>query len=301
MKTAKSTRIHESRGDQIFNVFVYIMLTFCLVVVLYPLIYVVSCSLSDPTAVAAAEVILWPVKPTLQAYKAVVDYSSIWIGFRNSFVYLVVGTVLHLVCTVLAAFPLSRKEFYGRTFFSFLFAFTMYFSGGMIPTYLLLNNLKMLNTFWVMVVPGMISVWHIIMCRTYFQTTIPDELFEAAQLDNCNEFTYMFRILVPLSAPILAVLALYKGVSIWNSYFSAMIYLTDQDLFPLQVFLRNILVLSQIDLSEFADVEAVQKYQGLSNLMKYAVIVVASVPVMLMYPFVQKYFVKGVMIGSVKG
>jgi multiple sugar transport system permease protein/putative aldouronate transport system permease protein len=214
---------------------------------------------------------------------------------------MILGTFLSLLCTVLAAYPLSRKEFYGRGVFTFLFAFTMYFSGGLIPTYLLINSLGMLNTRAVMVIPGMVSVWHIILCRTYFKSTIPDELFEAAQIDGCGEFAFLLRVVLPLSAPILAVLGLYAGVGIWNSYFDAMIYLSRESLFPLQIVLRSILLLTQIDLTQVAEAEAVQSLLGLSNLMKYAVIVVASVPVMLIYPFAQRHFVKGVMIGAIKG
>jgi multiple sugar transport system permease protein/putative aldouronate transport system permease protein len=211
------------------------------------------------------------------------------------------GTFLSLFCTVLAAFPLSRKEFYGRTVITFIFAFTMYFSGGLIPSYLLINSLGMVNTRAVMVIPGMVSVWHIILCRTYFKSAIPDELFEASQIDGCSEFRFLSHVVLPLSTPILAVLGLYLAVGIWNNYFTAMIYLSSENLYPLQIALRSILLLSQIDLTKVTEAEAVQQLLGLSNLLKYAVIVVASVPVMLLYPFVQKYFVKGVMIGSIKG
>lgn len=294
-------KIHSTGIDRIFIILNYLFLTFCLIIVLYPLIFVVSSSFSDPAAVATGRVILFPVKPTLRAYQMVFNYRNLWVGFRNSFYYMIAGTGLSLFTIVLAAFPLSRKEFFGRNVFTFIFAFTMYFSGGLIPTYLLINSLGMLDTRAVMIIPGMVNVWYIIMCRTYFTSTIPDELFEASQIDGCGEFKFLLKVVLPLSTPIMAVLGLYTAVGIWNSYFGAMIYLNRESLYPLQLFLRSILLLSQIDLTQVTEAEAVQQLMGLSNLMKYAVIVVASVPVMILYPFVQRYFVKGVMIGAIKG
>lgn len=291
-----------SCSDVIFTAVVYAILITALIVVAYPLIYVVSASFSSPGAVSSGKVTLLPVQPTLLAYKTVVNYKNIWVGYRNSLAYMVVGTVFALILNVMAAFPLSRKEFVGRRFLTLVMAITMYVSGGLVPTYLLINSLKMLDTFWVIVIPTATNVWHIVMIRTYFQNSIPDELYEAGQLDGCSDFGYMIRVLVPLSGPIIAVIALYTAVGLWNSYFNAMIYLTRQELYPLQLFLRSILTLGQnINLDEIEDVEAVQDLIGLSNLMKYAVIVVASVPVMMIYPFVQKFFVKGVVVGSIKG
>ena len=215
---------------------------------------------------------------------------------------MVVGTGLALVLNVMAAFPLSRREFVGRRFFTLILAVTMYVSGGLVPTYLLISDLHMLDTFWVMVIPGATNVWHIIMIRTYFHNSIPDELYEAGQMDGCSDFFYMIRILVPLSGPIIAVIALYTAVGIWNAYFNGMIYLTKQQLYPLQLFLRNILTLGQnINIDDMDNIAEAQDLIGLNNLMKYAVIVVASVPVMMIYPFVQRFFVKGVVVGSIKG
>ncbi len=294
-------RIKHSKVDIVFLAINNTFLIICLIVVLYPLIFVVSSSFSDPAAVASGKVWLFPVKPTLKAYKTVFGYHSIWVGFKNSFIYLIFGTILNIFCTMLAAFPLSRREFYGRGVFTFIFAFTMYFGGGLVPTYLLINSLGLLDTRAVMIIPGMVNVWQIFICRAYFQTNIPDELFEVSQLDGCGEIHFLFKIVFPLSTPIIAVLSLYTGVGIWNSYFNAMIYLSKESLFPLQIILRSILVLSQIDLTQIDEAEAVQQLLGLSNLMKYAIIVVASVPVMILYPFVQKHFVKGVMVGAIKG
>ncbi len=289
-------------SDIPFVIAVYAILVFALLVVAYPLIYVVSASFSSPAAVSSCRVVLWPVQPTFLAYKTVIEYKNIWIGYRNSLAYMVVGTGLALIFNVMAAFPLSRKEFYGRRFFTLILAVTMYVSGGLVPTYLLISDLGMLDTFWVMVIPGATNVWHIIMIRTYFHNSVPEELYEAGQMDGCSDFFYMVRILVPLSGPIIAVIALYTAVGIWNAYFNGMIYLTKQHLYPLQLFLRNILTLGQnINIDEIDNIEEAQNLIGLNNLMKYAVIVVASVPVMMIYPFVQRYFVKGVVVGSIKG
>lgn len=297
----KSIRIQESLADRIFMAIVYILLSFALVIVLYPLIYVVSASFSSAAAIRSGQVWLYPVDVTLQGYEAVFSNYQIMTGFKNSFIYTIAGTLVQLAMTMLCAYPLSRKEFYGRGIFTGLFVFTMYFGGGLVPTYMLINNLHLLNTRWVMIIPTAMSIWNVIIARTYLSTTIPDALFEAAELDGCNELQFLFRVVIPLSAPIIAVLALYYGVGNWNAYFNAMIYLKSPDLFPLQVVLRQILILGDIDPTMISDIEALTRKQGLADLLKYAVIVVASVPVMCIYPFVQKYFIKGVMIGSIKG
>ncbi|MBQ5771682.1 MAG: carbohydrate ABC transporter permease [Clostridia bacterium] len=299
----KKAKTNYSISDILFYIVVYGILIFALVAVAYPLIYVVSASFSSPAAVSSGRVVLWPVQPTLLAYETVINYKNIWIGYQNSIFYMVVGTVFALVFNTMAAFPLSRKEFIGRRFFTLVLAVTMYVSGGLVPTYLLISSLHLLDTIWVMIIPTATSVWHIIMIRTYFTNSVPEELYEAGQLDGCSDIGFMLRILVPLSGPIIAVIALYTAVSIWNAYFNAMIYLTKQELYPLQLFLRNILTIGDsINLEEAEEnIEEMQNLIGLSNLMRYAVIVVASVPVMLIYPFVQRFFVKGVVVGSVKG
>lgn len=293
--------IRATKGDRIFSICIYIFLTFCLLAVAYPLLYVVSASFSDYTAVAAGKVWVWPVRPSLLAYKTVFSYKSIQTGFINSVSYMIGGTALSLCGTIMAAFPLSRKEFAGRGVFTFIFALTMYVSGGLVPTYMLISSLKMLDTYWVMVVPGMVNVWHVIMCRTYFQNTIPEELYEAVEIDGGSDFTFLMKIALPLSGPILAVLGMYTAVGIWNGYFNAMIYLSDSDRYPLQITLRSILMLGQMSVTSIDDPEALQSMQALSTLLKYAVIVVASAPMMAIYPFVQRFFIKGVMIGSIKG
>ncbi|MDE6851728.1 MAG: carbohydrate ABC transporter permease, partial [Lachnospiraceae bacterium] len=259
---------------------IYIFLIAVLVVMLYPLIYVVSASFSSPSAVASGKVFLWPVEPTLLGYEAVFQNQKIVTGFLNSVFYLVTGTALNLVMTMLAAYPLSRKEFYGKKVVTAIFVFTMYFSGGLVPSYLLMKNLGLLDTRAVLIIPVAMSVWNVIIARTYLQNTIPDELFEAASIDGCTEIGFFLRVVLPLSKSIMAVLVLYYGVYHWNSYFNAMIYLKSPELQPLQIVLREILLLGQVDMTMITDAAALEKMQGLSNLLKYAVIVVASLPMM---------------------
>lgn len=290
-----------SFGDKLFTIINYVVLSLIFVVVLYPLIYVVSASFSDPQAVVSGEVFLLPVRPTLKGYAAVFKNAKILTGFANSILYLVVGTILNLVMTMLCAYPLSRKEFKARGFLSMFFVFTMYFSGGMVPAYILVNKLGMLNTRWAMIIPMAMSTYNMIICRTYIVNSIPDEMYEASQMDGCTPFKFLLRIVVPLSKPILAVLTLYYGVSRWNDYFTAMLYLYKEKLQPLTIVMKEILVMSQVDMTQVTDASAVSKLQGMSELLKYSTIVVASLPVMLLYPLIQKHLVKGVMIGAVKG
>lgn len=287
--------------DKAFIIINYTLLTLFALIVLYPLYYVVIASISDPQAVISGETIWRPIRPTLRGYAAVFKNSKIVSGFLNSLFYLFASIVLNLVMTMLCAYPLSRKEFRARHFFSMFFIFTMYFSGGLVPSYLLINKLGMLNTRWSIIIPTAMSTYNMIICRTFLVNSIPDELYEASQMDGCTPFKYLMKVILPLSKPILAVLALYYGVAKWNSYFDAMLYLNKQSLQPLTIVLREILILSKVDMTQVADASAMVKMQGMAELLKYSTIVVASVPVLLMYPFVQKHLVKGAMIGSVKG
>lgn len=298
---AKKGIAKNSISDLVFIFVVYILLSIALIIVLYPLIYVVSASFSSPKAVIGGEVWLLPIEPTLMGYEAVFKNHQLMNGFFNSFFYMFVGTFINIIMTILCAYPLSRKEFYGRTIVTGIFVFTMYFSGGLVPTYLVIKSLNLLDTRWAMVIPTAMSVWNMIITRTYLQSNIPDALFEAASIDGCNEIGFLFKMVVPLSAPIIAVIALYYGVGHWNSYFNALIFLKSQNLMPLQIVLRNILILGNIDPTMIKDVEALARKQGLADLLKYSVVVVASVPVLCIYPFVQRYFVEGVMIGALKG
>ncbi len=288
-------------GDKIFVILIYILLAAIMLVVFLPLVYIISASFSDPQAVISNEVWFLPVRPTLRGYQAVFKNKNILTGFANSFYYMIVGTLVNIVMTVMCAYPLSRKEFTARNKVAMIFVFTMYFSGGLIPSYILVNSLGLVNTRLAMIIPSAMSTYNMIICRTYFVNSIPDELYEAGQLDGCTPFKYLIRVVVPLSKPILAVLVLYYGVAKWNSYFDAMIYLKNQTLVPLQIVLRDILILNQVDYTMISDASAIAAQRGLTDLLKYSTIVVASLPVLCIYPFVQKYFVKGVMIGAVKG
>ncbi len=280
----------------------YILLALLLVAVLYPIIYIISCSFSSGNALMTGKVKLLPVEPTLQSYKAVFKYQSIWTGYLNSIIYAVVGTVISMVMTLLAAYPLSRDDFRGKKIYMFIILFTMMFSGGLIPTYLLIKNLGMMDTIWAVVLPGAVSAYNIIVARTFFANTIPKELYEAAEMDGCSDFRFFITIVLPLSTPIIAVLSLWVIVGLWNSYFGPMIYLNSQDKYPLQLVLRKILLLSQVNLNQSnIDPETIRKNQYLGEMLKYGTIIVSTLPLMIVYPFVQKYFVKGVMIGSVKG
>jgi len=305
-RTAVSSKrivVRETTGDRIFTVFNYLVLSALLMIVLYPLIYITSASFSDAVAVSSGRVWLWPVEPSLAGYEAIFKNNLLVTGFANSLFYTTVGTLINVVMTILAAYPLSRADLPGRTFFTFLFFFTMLFSGGLIPIYLVVRDLGLLNTRWAMLLPGALGVWNVLIMRTYFQTSIPRELYEAAQLDGANDFTYLGRIVLPLSGPIIAVVALFYAIGHWNAFFNALIYLTDKSLWPLQLVLREILVENQIDPSMLAGLDAreIARRQELRELLKYSLIVVATVPLLLVYPFVQKHFVRGIMLGSVKG
>ena len=292
---------NSSTGDKVFIILVYVLLSAVMFIVLYPLIYIISASFSDPQAVVSGKVVLWPVDVTLRGYKAVFKNPKIITGFINSFIYMGVGTVVNLIMTMLCAYPLSRKEFTARNKIAALFVFTMYFSGGLMPTYMIVNKLGLINTRWAMIIPSAMSTYNMIIARTYMVNSIPDELYEAAQIDGCSPFKYLLKVVVPLCKPILAVLTLYYGIAKWNNYFDAMLYINDASLQPLTIVLREILIQNQIDPTMLTDASALSKLQGMTELLKYAVIVVASVPVLAIYPFVQKYFVKGVTIGAVKG
>ena len=238
---------------------------------------------------------------SLEGYKAVFSNDDIITGYMNTIFYTVCGTFVNVCVTVIAAYPLSRKDLVGQNFFAFLFSFTMLFSGGMIPNYLLMKDLHLLNTRWVMIIPGALSVYNMLVVKTFFQSSIPGELLEAAQIDGCSDAKYFFKILLPLSKASIAVITLYYAVSHWNSYFNALMYLDDRTKIPLQLVLREILVSNKISGEMIYDQELLEAKQNLSELLKYSLIVVSSLPIICVYPFVQKYFVKGVMVGSVKG
>jgi putative aldouronate transport system permease protein len=295
-----ATGVQDTGGDRAFNVANYAILTLFLLVILYPLVFIVSSSISDPAAVTSGQVWLWPVRPTLIAYERIFREPALIRGFLNSLFYTGVGTAINVVLTILAGYPLSRKDLPGRGVILFLFFFTTLFSGGLIPTYVIVGQLGLLNTRWAMILPPALAVWNVIITRTYFQTTIPDELLEAAQLDGCSDFRFLWDVVRPLSGPIIAVNALFYAVGHWNGYFDALIYLTDPNLYPLQLVLRSILVQNQTNLHMTGDIQTQLLRENLADLLKYALIVVSSIPLLLAYPFVQKHFVKGALIGSLK-
>lgn len=297
----ESRSIRQSGADKVFTIVNYIVLTIVLIVVLFPLIYIVSASFSSPYAVMSGKVWLWPVGFSLAGYKAVFKHSLIISGYTNSLFYAFFGTLVNIFMTVAAAYPLSRKDFYGRNLIMFVFMFTMYFSGGLIPWYLVVRSLGLYNNRLAMIIPGAMSVWNVIITRTYFQTNIPVELLEASQLDGCSDFKFVRSIVIPLSGPILAVNAVFYAVGHWNAYFNAMILLSNKKLWPLQLILREILVMNEIGYEMILDPVMQKAMTEIRELLKYSLIIVASLPVLIIYPFAQKYFVKGVMIGAIKG
>ncbi|CAM3023264.1 carbohydrate ABC transporter permease [Paenibacillus taichungensis] len=301
-----STAVKESRSDKVFLWCNYIYLTIALVIVLYPLLYIISASISDPKFVSSGEMWLLPKGITFEGYARVFENTNIWIGYKNTIIYTVLGTLVNLMVTLPAAYALSRSDFAGRGFFMAMFMVTMFFSGGLVPSYLLVKDLGMVNSIWALILPGAASIWNIIVCRTFFQSTIPKELQEAAHIDGCTNTRLFIRIVLPLSMPIIAVMALFYGVGHWNSYFSAMIYLNDSSKYPLQLFLRQILVLQEMAAQgggaiDTSSATAMNSKAEIAALVKYAVIIVSTLPVIAIYPFLQRYFVQGVMIGSVKG
>lgn len=289
---------HISRGEMATRQVNNLLLFIVCIIIIYPVWYVLSASFSNPLAVMKNEIAFWPKGFNLLAYQKVFTNAEVWTGYRNTILYTVVGTLINLAFTSTGAFALSRKDFKGRNFWTMYITFTMFFSGGLIPVYMLIKTLKLYNTFWVMVIPGAISAWNMIIMRTFFQSNVPMELQEAAIIDGCNDLKIFFKIALPLSTPILAVMTLFYGVGHWNSYFGAMIYLDDRNKYPLQLILREILI-QNISQENVAGPAADQQIIGEG--IRYALIIVATVPILLVYPFLQKYFVKGVLIGAIKG
>jgi putative aldouronate transport system permease protein len=285
--------------EKIFDAVVNTLATFILVVVLYPLIFIVSASFSDPAMVLNGEVYLLPKQITLEAYRNVFHNEEIWNGYGNTILYTVVGTAINLIMTTLAAYPLSRPDLPGRGGIMFFVTLTMFLGGGLIPSYLIVKNLGMVDTMWALIIPGAIATYNLIVMRTYFQSNIPWEIQEAAHIDGCSNWKLLTHVILPLSKPILAVMILFYAVGHWNSYFNALIYIRSKDLYPLQLVLREVLMVSQADAVD-SNVGLESKVL-LAESIKYVVIIISSLPVLLMYPFVQRYFVKGVMIGSLKG
>ncbi len=304
METRSERKKRASRmtaGDRVFNLFAIALVSLLTLIVLIPLMNVVASSFSNPKAVRDGRVWFWPVEPTFENYKAILNYSHVWLGYRNTIFYTLCGTLINVSMTLICAYPLSQKQFGGRKFFNLLFFFPMLFNAGMIPNYMLMRDIGFLNTVWAILIPGAISIYNMIITRTFIQTSIPESIAEAAMLDGCSVFRYFFSFILPLSKTIIAVIAMYYAVDHWNAYFNAFLYLNNSELYPLQLFLREILISSSFAAGAVDDPELMEQMKSLANTLKYVVIVVATFPLMCIYPFVQKYFIKGVMIGSVKG
>ncbi|MBO4297637.1 MAG: carbohydrate ABC transporter permease [Clostridia bacterium] len=291
----------QSRFDKGFDIINVMLLGIIMLAILYPLYFVVIASISSPLEVNAGQVLFWPKGVTLRGYQMIFRDQDILTGYRNTFFYTFLGTAINVTLTTFAAYPLARRDWVGRNFFMTLLLITMFFGGGLIPTYLVMNGLGVVNTIWAMVIPGAVSVYNVIVMRTYLNTSIPYELQEAATVDGASNFALLFRIVLPLSKPILAVLVLFYGVAHWNSFFNALIYISDKKLYPLQLVLRSILIQNQVAQDMFGDEDSLTDRTILAELIKYGLIIVSTLPVLILYPFMQRYFVKGVMIGAVKG
>jgi len=302
----RKNRIRQTRFDTAFGAVNMTLICALLCVFLYPLLNVVAVSFSSSDAFVSGRVWLLPVNPTFEFYQMLFKIKQIWIGYGNSFIYTFAGTGLSLALTVMAAYPLSRRFLMGRAFFMTLFLITMFFGGGLVPSFILVKNLGMFNTRAALIIPGAIAVWHIIVARTFFISSIPQELYDAAEIDGANDFRLLFSLVLPLSLPLLAVLALWCAVGIWNSFFGALIYLTDSSKYPLQLVIRDYFgdpknmdaAMRQFGLLGNRDSAVVYSKR---EVLKYAIVVVSSLPMVMLYPFVQRHFVKGVMLGSLKG
>lgn len=288
-------------SNRVFDIVNYTVVTLFLLSVSVPLVYIVSASFSDAQAVTSGRVFLWPIGFNLEGYKAVFRNARIMLGYGNSLFYMVAGTSINIILTVLAAYPLSRKDYKPRNIIMFLFAFTMIFFPGMIPNYLLIKQLNIYDTRWAMLLPQAIIVWNLIITRTYFQTNIPESLLDAAKIDGCDDFRFLTKIVIPLSKPIIAIIGLFYGVRHWNVFMDALLYLRDDSLYPLQLILRDIFVANETSSDMLGDIEGTLHMENLRVLLKYSLIVVANIPLLLLYPFIQRYFVKGIMVGAIKG
>ena len=299
-KKKKSAFSRLSAGDKAFLITGYTLLGLFVLAIVIPVIYIIVASFMDPITLQNKGIVFDLEKWTLTAYERVMSNKQIWVGFKNAWIYSLVFTFLSVMITMLCAYPMSRSDFMGRGFFNTIFMITMFFGGGLIPTYLLISNLGMLDSMWAIVLPGAFSVWNMTIARTYYRG-IPQELREAADVDGANELTYYFKILLPVCTPIIAVLALWQFVGMWNSYFDALIYLNSSSKQPLQLVLRAILIQNEPDSGMIADMQSTAQRAQLAELLKYATIIISSFPLMFMYPFFQKYFDSGIMAGSVKG
>lgn len=296
----RKNKVQRTRGDKIFNFFLYLVTGILTLIALYPMYFIIIASFSSPAAVANGNVVLFPVNPTFSGYAKLMGYTSIWIGYRNTIAYTILGTLVILAVNLPAAYALSRKDLVGRRLINLIFIIPMFFSGGLIPTYMIVKDFGLVDNFWVMIIPFSVITYYVIVARTFFTNSLPDGIWEAAQIDGCGNLRFFFSFVLPLSKAIIAVIALWAAVGIWNQYFNALIYIRSDNLQPLQIILRAILINNQ-NMASMTTGSAAQEARELAELIKYAVIVVSSAPIMCMYPFVQKYFNQGVMIGAMKG
>ena len=290
-----------SPEDKIFHIVNTVIMVLIAIVMVYPLYYIVLASVTDPTVVNTGKLLLFPEKIYLEGYKAAFEYKQLFTGFLNSILYTVAGTMISICLTIPGAYALSRKDLKGRNVVMFLFTFTMFLSGGMVPTYMLVSKLRLIDTMWAMVLPGALSVYNLIVVRTFFQTNLPDELLEAAKVDGCSDLKFFWHIALKVSGTIIAVMVLFYAVGIWNSYFNAIMYMNSRSKMPLQAVLRDLLILNTVTNELPIDATETVSRMMRADQLKYCVIIISTVPMMIFYPFIQKYFTKGVMIGSIKG
>ena len=287
--------------DKTFDIINYILMGIILFIVMYPLYFVIIASFSDPTYVNAGQTLLWPRGITFEGYQRAMEYPAIMTGYKNSIIYTFLGTLINIIVLIPASFALARKELVGKKLLTTLCLFCMYFHGGTVPTYLLIKNLGMFNTIWAMVLPGAFSVGNMIICRSFFVSNVSEELYESVKIDGGNYFTFFFKIVLPLSKAIIAVMVLYHALGHWNTYLSVLYYMRDPEMYNLQLVLRNLTSNLSTGAMEMVDAQYAASAEKLKELVKYSTILLAALPMIILYPFVQKYFVQGVMIGSVKG
>lgn len=302
IKPGATIAVRDSTADRVFNAVNVVLLGIVALVVLYPLYFILVASVTDPMIVNNGTVLLYPIKWYTKGYEKIFQYSALWTGYRNSLIYMGLGTCVNLVITIPGAYALSRKDMIGRGVLLKVFAFTMFFSGGLIPSYLINSALGLRENLWAMIIPTGLSVWNMIIARTFFESSLPEELLDAAHIDGCSDFRFFFQMALPLSKAMLAVITLFYAVGHWNGYFHALIYLNKEQQFPLQLVLRNLLLVNQITSSSMtSDLMSMADKIRIAEQLKYGIIVVSSAPLLILYPFLQRYFVQGVLVGSIKG
>ena len=291
--------LYEAKGDRLFYLVNNIIMALLALLITYPLYFIIIASISNPDAVINGEVLFYPIGISFEGYERLLNESQIWIGYRNTMLYTFFGTGLNILLTIPAGWALSRKNLPYRKFFMWFFIITMFFGGGLIPFYLLVSKLNLIDTPYALIIPGAISVWNMFMTKAYYESNIPEELIEAAKIDGAGEFKTFLSIILPISKPIIAVMVLFYAVGHWNSYFNALIFLRDDGLFPLQLVLREILIVAE-GVTGTGETETILEQQRIANLIKYSSMIVSSVPIIILYPFIQKFFEKGFLVGSFK-